>query len=175
MKKLYSKLTIKSFDEGTRELTGIASTPSADSDMDTIDPQGAVFDLPFPLLEEHNPSKPIGEVTHAVVTEKGIFIKAFVTKDTGLDYVEEAYKKIKSKLVKGLSIGFAAIKATPNEFGGLHFSEYEIRELSAVTIPANREATISNIKSACQKGGVCEYKAKIIKAKKLCYNSINAS
>ena len=47
MKKLYSKLTIKSFEEDTRELTGIASTPATDSDMDTIDPQGATFDLPF--------------------------------------------------------------------------------------------------------------------------------
>ena len=175
MKKLYSKLTIKSFSEDTRELTGIASTPATDSDMDTIDPQGASFDLPFPLLEEHNPSKPIGEVTHAVVTEKGIFIKATIAKDTGLSYVEEMYKKIKSNLVKGLSIGFAATKAEENAFGGLHFSEYEIRELSAVTIPANREATITNIKTACQKGGACEYKAKILKAKKLCYNSINAS
>ena len=82
------------------------------------------------------------------------------------------YKKIKANLVKGLSIGFAATKALPNDFGGLHFSEYEIRELSAVTIPANREATITNIKAAC-KDGSCKYKAKILKAKKLCYNSIN--
>ena len=30
MDKLYSKLTIKSFSEDTRELTGIASTPATD-------------------------------------------------------------------------------------------------------------------------------------------------
>ena len=172
MNKLYSKLTIKSFSEDTRELTGIASTPAPDSDSDTIDPHGASFDLPFPLLEEHNPSKPIGEVTHAVVTDKGIIIRATIAKDTGLGYIDDMYKKLKSGLVKGLSIGFSATKAEPNEFGGLHFSKYDIRELSAVTIPANREATISTIKSIC-KDGTCQYKAKILKAKKLCYNSLN--
>jgi hypothetical protein len=50
--------------------------------------------------------------------------------------------------VQGLSIGFKAIEVARIEgTGGLHFLKWAFLELSAVTIPANQEATIQTVKS----------------------------
>jgi hypothetical protein len=50
MKRAHSLLTIKSFDESSGEFEGIASTPSTDRMGDIVEPKGAKFTLPMPLL-----------------------------------------------------------------------------------------------------------------------------
>ncbi len=49
MKKAYSLLQVKSFDDEQRIIKGIASTPSPDRADDIVDPQGAKFALPIPF------------------------------------------------------------------------------------------------------------------------------
>ena len=146
--KLYSVLEIKSFDDNQRILKGIASTPATDRDGDTVSKHGATFKLPYPLLSQHDHNSPIGEVIESRVTAKGIEITAVIAKDTGLRYVEDTYKKIKAGLIKGLSIGFRGLEVTKTKTG-LHFKTYEILELSAVTVPAQQQATITSIKYYC--------------------------
>lgn len=152
MKKAYSMLQVKSFDSEQRILKGIASTPSPDRADDIVDPQGAKFALPIPFLWQHMHSQPIGQVTEAVVTDKGIEVTiqiAQIEEEGKLkDRIDEAWQSIKSGLVKGLSIGFRGITVEdiPRSWG-LNFKEWEWYELSAVTVPANSEATITEIKS----------------------------
>lgn len=152
MKKAYSLLQVKSFDAEQRIIKGIASTPSPDRSDDIVDPQGAKFALPIPFLWQHMHSQPIGEVTEAVVTDKGIEVTVQIAKieEEGKlkDRVDEAWQSIKSGLVKGLSIGFRGITVEdiPRSWG-LHFKEWEWFELSAVTVPANAEASIVEIKT----------------------------
>lgn len=151
MDRAYSKFEIKSADDGEeRILTGIASSVSADRMNDIVLPEGAKFSLPLPLLHQHNSSAPIGEVFEAKVTGKRIVVKARIAKGSGLDYVETAWKQIKAKLVKGFSIGFRPIKHEPIDperpWDGFKFLEWEWLELSAVTVPANADATIQAIK-----------------------------
>jgi uncharacterized protein len=152
MKKAYSLLQVKSFDDEQRIIKGIASTPSPDRSDDIVDPQGAKFALPIPFLWQHMHSQPIGEVTEAVVTDKGIEVTVQIAKieEEGKlkDRIDEAWQSIKSGLVKGLSIGFRGltVEDIPRSWG-LHFKEWEWFELSAVTIPANAEASITEIKS----------------------------
>lgn len=152
MKKAYSLLQVKSFDAEQRIIKGIASTPSPDRADDIVDPQGAKFALPIPFLWQHMHSQPIGEVTEAVVTDKGIEVTVQIAKieEEGKlkDRIDEAWQSIKSGLVKGLSIGFRGltVEDIPRSWG-LHFKEWEWFELSAVTIPANAEATITEIKT----------------------------
>jgi len=151
MDRAYSKFEIRSADEGEeRIVTGIASSISADRMSDVVVPQGAKFSLPLPLLAQHRHDAPIGEVFEASVTGKRITVKARIAKDSGLDYVETAWKQIKAKLVKGFSIGFRSLKHEPLDperpWGGWKFLEWEWLELSAVTIPANADATIQTIK-----------------------------
>ncbi|WP_347464230.1 HK97 family phage prohead protease [Acinetobacter thermotolerans] len=152
MKKAYSLLQVKSFDAEQRIIKGIASTPSPDRADDIVDPQGAKFALPIPFLWQHMHSQPIGEVTEAVVTDKGIEVTVQIAKieEEGKlkDRIDEAWQSIKSGLVKGLSIGFRGITVEdiPRSWG-LHFKEWEWFELSAVTVPANAEASITEIKT----------------------------
>lgn len=152
MKKAYSLLQVKSFDAEQRIIKGIASTPSPDRADDIVDPQGAKFALPIPFLWQHTHSQPIGEVTEAVVTDKGIEVTVQIAKieEEGKlkDRIDEAWQSIKSGLVKGLSIGFRGltVEDIPRSWG-LHFKEWEWFELSAVTIPANAEASITEVKS----------------------------
>ncbi|AKI27420.1 HK97 family phage prohead protease [Moraxella catarrhalis] len=157
MTKAYSTLTVKSVTDNDDEriITGIASTPSTDRDDDVLEPMGAKFALPIPLLWQHNHNQPIGEVVDARITEKGIEITAKIAKideDGKLkSRVDEAWQSIKSGLVKCLSVGFK-IKEY-NYFDnswGLHIKEWEWYELSVVTVPANPDAVISSVKQIKQ-------------------------
>src|SRR5678809_932759 len=114
MNRAYAILQIKSIDDETRVITGIASTMSPDRSGDIVEPSGAQFQLPIPLLWQHNSREPIGEVFAATVTPEGIEIQARLATvdDPGKlkDRLDEAWQSIKAKLVRGLSIGFTAIE-----------------------------------------------------------------
>ena len=155
MERAYSLLEIKSVDNERRILEGIATTPEVDRMGDIIEPKGAKFKLPIPLLWQHNSREPIGHVTKAKVTDKGIEIVAEIAKGV-LPRIDEAWALIKSGLVRGLSIGFRPLEngmepLNPKEpWGAQKFIGWEWLELSAVTIPANASASIQSIKSADQ-------------------------
>lgn len=151
--RLYSTITIKAADSDSWTFTGTASTPSPDRMNDTVDPAGAQFTLPVPLLWQHNHGAPIGYVNTASITDAGIEISASVQQPTddmprGLTgRLQEAWSSIKSGLVRGLSIGFVPKEWEPLDDGGMHISAWDWMELSAVTIPANEDASIQTIKS----------------------------
>lgn len=153
MDRAFACLEVKAVDETARIIEGIATTPTADRMGDVVDPQGATFALPLPLLWHHDPQQPIGQVIAATVTPAGIQIRAQLTevREPGSlrDRLETAWQSIKAipPLVRGLSIGFKPLAATPRKGGGLYISKWLWGELSAVTIPANVEATIARIKS----------------------------
>jgi HK97 family phage prohead protease len=146
--KSWSQFTVKAFDDEQRIITGIATTPSTDREFDVIDPQGATFKLPIPLLSQHDATMPIGMVTRAKVTPSGIEIEAQIPKNTDIDYVEDAWKQIKAGLIRGLSVGFRALKVERNEKDeGRTYRKWEWLELSAVTVAANQDCSITGIKN----------------------------
>jgi HK97 family phage major capsid protein/HK97 family phage prohead protease len=152
LNRAYSLLHVKRVDEAARIITGMATTPAPDRAGDVVEPDGAQFKLPMPLLWQHDSHQPIGHVTSAKVTKAGIEIEASITRiaEPGKlrDRLDEAWQSIKAGLVQGLSIGFKALETSIiKETGGIRFLAYELLELSAVTIPANASATITTIKS----------------------------
>jgi HK97 family phage major capsid protein/HK97 family phage prohead protease len=155
VQRAYSQLTIKAAVDNTtgkRIIRGTASTPSMDRMGDIVLPLGAKYSLPIALLWQHNSNQPIGWITEATVTAKGIDIVGEVATfdEPGQlkDFLDFAWQSIQAGLVRGLSIGFQAIKyAFMEDSWGIEFQEWEWLELSAVTIPANAEASISAIKS----------------------------
>ena len=155
-KRVFSRIAIKSLDDDLRELVGIASTPSTDRMGDIVEPDGAEFSLPIPLLWQHDHAAPIGEVYAAKVVGKKIEIKArLVSPIDGMPMamtarLQEAWTSIKTGLVRGLSIGFSPLEYSHLDNGGVRFTKWNWHELSAVTIPANAEASISMIKSLSQ-------------------------
>jgi len=154
--RAYSMLEIKAINEDDRIIDGIATTPSTDRMGDVVNPKGASFKLPIPLLWQHDSSQPIGHVEAAKVTDGGITIRARIVRisEPGRlkDRLDEAWQSIKSGLVRGLSIGFRPTEDPKPIKGtyGLIFDAWELMELSAVTIPANSDANITAIKSADQ-------------------------
>ena len=149
--KAFGLMTVKSVDEEKRIITGIATTISPDRDDDIVEPSGAKFTLPIPFLWQHDRSKPIGEVITATVTDKGIEVEVQIAQihEQGRlkERIDEAWQAIKSGLVKGLSIGFRGKEYNYIDGSfGVHFKEWDWYELSAVTIPANMEASITSVK-----------------------------
>ncbi len=147
--RAYSLLTIRSVDDDLRIIEGIASTPSTDRMGDIVDPKGAEFTLPIPLLWQHNAREPLGHVIAAKVTDAGIEIRAQIAKAGLLPRIDEAWTLLKAGLVRGLSIGFRPTKDPEQIKGtfGVRFTGWEWLELSAVTVAANSDASITTIKS----------------------------
>jgi len=147
IERAYSLITVKSVDEDKGILRGIASTPETDRMGDIVEPDGAQFKLPIPLLWQHRSDNPIGSVTEATVTKDGIEITASIARGVS-DEIDRAWKLIKAGLVRGLSIGFRGLEAAEIKGTfGIRFIKWEWLELSAVTIPANAGASIQSIKS----------------------------
>lgn len=153
LNRAYSLLEIKAIDDDQYVIEGVASTPTPDAYGDIVEPMGAKFKLPMPLLWQHSASKPVGEVEFAKPRADGIPFRARIkkpsefTSTTLRERALEAWESIKTGLVRGVSIGFRALEYDFLDDGGLHFHEWDWLELSLVTIPANAEASISTIKS----------------------------
>jgi HK97 family phage prohead protease len=142
------KLTVKALDDDKRIITGIASTPTPDRMGDVVEPMGARFKLPMPLLWQHDHKAPVGRVVSLEATPTGIKFRAEVARiaeeGTLRERTEEAWQSIKAGLVSAVSIGFRALDDQPIRGGGRRFVAWDFLELSLVTIPANADATISS-------------------------------
>lgn len=152
MNRAYSTLELKSADDEKRILSGIASTPSVDRMGDIVEPKGAEFKLPIPFLWQHDSRQPIGHVTKAKISASGIDVEIQIARieepGTLKDRIDEAWQSIKAGLVRGMSIGFSPIEmAEIAGSWGMRFTKWSWLELSAVTIPANSDASIQTIKS----------------------------
>lgn len=151
VQRAYSLFEVKALDDEKRIFKGWATTPTPDRMGDTVDPMGATFKNPLPLLHQHDHRSPIGLVRFGEPTKKGIEFEAEIPTidEPGplKDRVDTAWGEIKHGLVRAVSIGFRALKYAYRDDGGIDFQEVELYELSAVTIPANAEAIISAVKS----------------------------
>jgi len=151
MNRAYSVLDIKAVDDDARVITGVATTPEPDRVGDIVEPLGAKFANPLPLLWQHRHDSPVGTVVFEKPTKSGIKFKATLPKieEAGAlrDLVDMAWQSVKAKLVRGVSIGFRALEFNYMDGGGVRFNQTEIMELSLVTIPANASATIQSIKA----------------------------
>ena len=154
LNRAYAMLEVRDLQEEQRVFEGWATTPTPDRLGDVIDPKGAQFTNPLVLLHQHDASQPIGTVRLKRATAEGIAFVASIPKiaEPGplRDRVDTAWGEIRAGLVRAVSIGFRVLKdgvQLAEDGAGLIFSAIEIVELSAVSVPANAEATITNIRS----------------------------
>jgi HK97 family phage major capsid protein/HK97 family phage prohead protease len=168
----FSVLKIKAIDEDQRIITGIATTPTPDRVGDIVEPQGAEFELPLPLLKHHDAECPIGQVLDATVTDEGIAIRAQIFKAASspelIARLDMAWEEIKLGLIRGLSIGFSPVEYSFIEGDGwaMRFIRWMWLELSCVTIPANQEATIATVKSLDEHRSAASGRPKTVHATK---------
>jgi HK97 family phage major capsid protein/HK97 family phage prohead protease len=157
-RRAWAVLTIKAQPEVAgqpRRFVGMATTPQVDRMGDIVDPAGAQYKLPIPLLWQHDSHLPCGEVVSAKVSKKGIEVTCEIPwieePGTLKDRLDEYWQSVKAGLVKGLSIGFNPDWKAAEEIEGTWgyvFKIWEWLELSLVTIPANADSGITAIKSA---------------------------
>lgn len=159
-KEAFSLFSTKSFnteDDKDFIVEGIASTPTLDSDLDSLNSLGASFrTLPYPFLLNHNHLEPVGQVIESVATSKGIKVKIRIpyVKESGKlkEQADYAIHCIKYNVISGLSIGFSANKSDTkvNKKGGLDISKFEVYELSLTPLQSNTTAFITAFKSLKQ-------------------------
>lgn len=151
MQRAYSAFEVKAIDNAKRTFKGWATTPAVDRMGDEIDPMGAKFKNPLPLLHQHRHDQVIGWVKFGTPTKKGIPFDAeiaVIDKPGPLqDRCDTAWGEIETGLVRAVSIGFRPLKYAFKEDGGIEFKEIEVLEMSSVTIPALPEAVITQVKS----------------------------
>lgn len=155
MNRAYSALHVKdiSDDGSVVRIKGIASTPTVDRMGDIVNPMGARFKTPMPLLWQHQHDKPVGHVVFAKPSKSGIPFEAEIPiiKEAGVlkDRVDEAIQSLRHRLVAFTSIGFSAVPDAMKRLagGGYEFTEWNWHELSLVTIPAQPDAVITSVKS----------------------------
>jgi hypothetical protein len=157
MDKAYSLFELKSINEEERTFEGIATTPQVDRTEDIVEPMGAEFTLPLPMLWQHGKGSipdPIGQIIEARAMPSGIKIKGQMLKP-GADYPQQlredlnkAWVLVRDKIVRGLSIGFKPLESEPIKGTfGTKYTKWSWLELSPVAIPANAGATIQTVKS----------------------------
>ncbi len=153
--RAYSSLHVKSVSEDAEYvyIEGIASTPTPDRSGDVVNPMGARFKTPMPLLLDHKHDRPVGQVTYASPTPRGIPFRARlpVVKESGLvkDRVDQVIHSLKHGLIFCVSVGFSALKTKVKSIsgGGSRYDEWDWHELSLCTVGANSEALITSVKS----------------------------
>ena len=150
--RTWAALEIKKVDGAgeARTIKGVASTPTTDRMGDIVEPGGMEFKNPLPLIWQHRHEQPLGLATFDPPTAKGVTFTATFAEPTEpgalKSRIDEAWQAVKLGLVRGVSIGFRALERSFMDDGGIRFIRSEVVELSLVTIPANADATISQIK-----------------------------
>jgi HK97 family phage prohead protease len=130
---------------GARQIKVCASDGTPDRDNDVLDPAGCDFGAyrsnPIVLMN-HDPAMPIAT---ADVARKPLSIEATITfAPPGVSAKADEYCGLaKAGILSAVSVGFTAIEAQPRGNGrGVHFSKWELLELSLVSVPSNPRAVV---------------------------------
>lgn len=150
--KCFSVLERKSIDDGRRIITGIATSPRPDRQLDVIEMSGVTVAADIPLFLYHDSRLTVGRARLGRPTAKGIPFEAELpdVEEPGplRDRISEAWGMLKEGLLNAVSIGFRVLDdaVEPLKTGGLRFLRIEILELSLTPIPANPDALIDSIR-----------------------------
>ncbi len=149
--KLKSSVNFKSVeDDGDLIIEGYANTVDKDRAGDVITSEfwkgsHALKDYkknPI-ILAYHNHSKPAGKAVEMEVTEKGLKIRARISKGAG-----DVYDLVKDEILSAFSIGFVIDDAKYNEKDDTYYiNKGRIHEISVVSVPCNQESLFSISKS----------------------------
>ncbi len=135
------------------EFIGYASTfGNVDSQGDRV-VRGAfakslATDNVVPILWEHkhdDPRMQVGQIKSARETDEGLEIHAALDLDTETGLA--AYKSVKARRVKALSIGYGVRQAVKAADGANELRDLDLMEVSLVSRPANDRAEITASKS----------------------------
>ncbi len=139
----------KSNEEGiVLTFDAVVTSKRRDRDGDVLEPAGARIDPCCPLLWQHDPTRPIGRLLDVTRQDEQAVEARFAIADTPLG--REAAKLVRFGSLR-ISHGFQPTKFEPLDEGGeadpfdqgWHVLEYDVLEVSLVSIPSNVDAVIS--------------------------------
>ena len=129
-------------------ISGYASTVDADRHGDVVSSaawqRGLTNYLKNPIiLAFHNHSMPVGRMIEHKTDERGLWIKARISKAASA-----VYDLVKDGVLSAFSIGFRVVDAEYNQLTELFVvKELELHEISIVSVPANQETLFSLAKA----------------------------
>ena len=149
-----SKFDVKESNDDNRTIKGYASVfKNLDSDNDiifkgsfnrTIKAWGPEGKDRIKLVAQHDISRPVARITELKEDANGLYMEAkFGTHRDGDDY----YKMAKEGIINEFSVGFVPVQKEENEKGGYDITEIKLYEVSMVTVAANDEAIVTDVKS----------------------------
>ncbi|WP_231632638.1 HK97 family phage prohead protease [Gordonia sp. HS-NH1] len=118
-----------------------------------------------PILWEHkhdDPRMQVGEIKSAEETDDGL--KVHVALDLDTETGRAAYKSVKSRRVKAMSIGYATRRAVKAADGVQELTDLDLVEVSLVARPANDQALITASKSGNGAAAIVAARAALAKA-----------
>lgn len=151
----FYELHVKEFSPTGRSFSGTATSSTPDRVDDVVEAEGVTFAPEIPLHLFHKRDQPVGSVRLGKATRAGIPFRAEIPEVTedGIvkDLTDQAAHLVKYKLVRAVSIGFRPLDPENSvEFlqnGGVRFKRTEALELSLVSIPAQPDATIEQVRA----------------------------
>ena len=150
-----SKFVVKESNDDTRMIKGYASVfGNVDSDMDiiksgsfnrSIKAWGPDGQDRIKLVAQHDISRPVARITVLKEDSNGLYMEAkFGTHRDGEDY----YAMAKDGIINEFSVGFVPVQKEENAKGGYDITEIKLYEVSMVTVAANDQAVVTEVKSA---------------------------
>ena len=150
-----SKFVVKESNDDSRMIKGYASVfGNVDSDMDVIKsgsfnrsikewgPEGQDR---IKLVAQHDISRPVARITTLKEDSNGLYMEAkFGSHRDGEDY----YAMAKDGIINEFSVGFVPVEKSENEKGGYDITNIKLYEVSMVTVAANDQAVVTEVKSA---------------------------
>jgi HK97 family phage prohead protease len=144
IRKILGGAILKDGSLNDREIRVIASDATVDRAGDVVEPSGcrlAAFAKNPIVLANHNPEHPIGTAQANFQNNR---VEALITfAPRGLSKLADEWCGLaKAKILNAISIGFNPIEYEPIGRGGTRFTEWELLELSIVSVPANPNAVV---------------------------------
>lgn len=126
---------LKTKDHEDRIVEGIASSGEKDVHGEILDPDGARWDTPLPLLSEHDGNAQVGEIL--MIWKAGGKLRFRAQIDDN-----ETWERVLGRAKVGISVGFDRFADDTDADGTRRVSEWRIKEISIVERPANSECRV---------------------------------
>jgi len=134
-------------DVGAREFGGEISNPSTDRMSDIVEPSGcdyAAFLRAGTILAQHDALLPIAKPLSIDVRSDRIYMRGTFPEPGVSDVADQYCRLVKAGILNSFSIGFLPRRWEPIKGGfGLRFIEWELLEVSIVSVPALSSALIT--------------------------------
>jgi HK97 family phage prohead protease len=137
---------IKTLGVGPRQFRCIASDGTPDRAGDVLDPYGVKLDAfrknPV-ILAQHDSTAPIARCARIGIEGNQVVALVEFPPEGVSDKADEYCRLIKAGVISAVSVGFIPLRWEPIKGAGLKFYEWEMIELSCVSVPCNPSALIT--------------------------------